>query len=200
MNGFGPNFFIAVEVIFTFLYIRPKTFHLQLQSCCTAQSVWAQIPNRAVLSQCLCYMAPSLARRWSLNWKCFNSNRCPGEEVCVCVRERQKERGERATHQIMLPSQLGTDKRPLTFSVWRFLHFLPTPAFLFLEKINTHYKKHTSFHICPNLEKHIVVCVVGLSDFNQLYAILLIRTILNRNQRYIYPKFLSFLTFCHFWS
>ncbi len=113
--------------------------------------------------------------------------------MCVCVRERkrQKERGERATQQIMLPSQLGTDKRPLTLSVCRFFHFLPTPAFLFLEKINTHYKKHSFFHIWPNLEKHIVVCVVRLSDFNQLNATLLIRTILNRSHRHHYLKFLS---------
>ncbi len=165
VNGFRHNSCTAVEVIFSLLYIKPKTFPLQFQRCCTAQSVWAQIPNRAVLSQRLCYMDPSFARRWSLSWKCFNSNRCRGEEVCVCVCvcvwERQNEGGKRGIQQIMLPSQLGTDKRPLTFSVCRFFHFLSTPAFLFLEKINTHYKKHSFFHIWPNLEKHIVVCVCG---------------------------------------
>lgn len=151
MNGFRPNSCTAVEVIYSLLYIRPKTFHLQFQSCCTAQSVWDQIPNRAVLSQRFCYMDPSFARRWSLSWKCFNSSRCRGEEVCVCEREREG----RGTQQIMLPSQLGTDKRPLTFSVCRFFHFLSTPAFLFLENINTHSS------IYGQILRSILLCVCG---------------------------------------
>ncbi len=115
--------------------------------------------------------------------------------VCVCewVREWEREReqnegGKRGTQQIMLPSQLGTDKRPLTFSVCRFFHFLSTPAFLFLEKINTHYKKHSFFHIWPNLEKHIVVCVVRLSDFNQLYATLLFQNNFKPKSKQRYHK------------
>lgn len=177
VNGFGPNSCTAVEVIFSFLYIRPKTLHLQLQSCCTAQPVWAQVPNRPVLSQRLCYMAPSFARRWSLSWKCFNSNRCRGEEVCVCLcvckteREREGEGGaNHSTDHVTQP--VGHRQKATNLLCLSFLPFSPYTCFAFLRK-----DKHTLWEtlVLPCMAKFREECCVW-SDDTKLNAALFIGT------------------------
>lgn len=143
----------TVEVISFLFYIRPKTFHLQLQSRCTAQPVWAQVPNRDVLSQCLCYMAPSFAHCWSLSWNCFNSNRCRGEEVCVCVCKR--ERWGELNRSYYLAS--WTQTKATNLPCLSFLPFSPSTCFSFLRK-DTHTLRNTHSSMYGQIKKNNIVC------------------------------------------